>query len=535
MSKENVFVIDDPSLIGWVEDGVTSDGDPVWKWGQVGADAIGEAPIDGNQYARQDADWSEVVIPEGSSSLWTQDEDSPDIYFIKGKVGIGTSSPNLNLTVQDAWGAGIGIKALNGAAEAMMNFSNGECSWNIGTSSGGSLAVTDASNAKQPLVIDSTGNVGIGMVPEVVTAKEQLAEWKTRFDARLKAEPKADKKAVTLEITDDAFEVMPAEDKLAEWMETRAAGDKLQVGGDISASGTVNADVLNAPIVARNPSDSFTLNGKTQPQYGINFDPIGSAPVGISGYHGFSFATQGAERFSIAGNGDASFSGNISASGIVSAKRLNLADAGTTRIDLNDTSNELGKKFLRSSSGSFDVVSHDYSRAIFVVADNGDAQIRGDLTGLGDANFKSGTVTCASGGRFQVGDEKTYLAKGSIGGGNGTALGSNSGFLLLNNGFERFMPSVTAQCDLGSSTQQFKNGYFSGTIFSQNTRSQRFIQDGSPVVDARGLIETLSTLRTATQDENTIEGLRDAIGNAVGGLIEKFEAMQSTATQEAGE
>jgi hypothetical protein len=46
------------------------------------------------------------------------------------------------------------------------------------------------------------------------------------------------------------------------------------------------------------------------------------------------------------------------------------------------------------------------------------------------------------------------------------------------------------------------------------------------------LIETLSTLRNATKDETTIEGLRDAIGNAVGGLIEKFEAMQSTATQE---
>lgn len=85
------------------------------------------------------------------------------------------------------------------------------------------------------------GKVGIGMAPLRSTAKEQLAEWKSRFDARLKTEPKANKKAVTLEITDNAFEVLPTEAKLAEWMETRAAGDALQVSGDGSFSGTVNA------------------------------------------------------------------------------------------------------------------------------------------------------------------------------------------------------------------------------------------------------------------------------------------------------
>jgi hypothetical protein len=44
----------------------------------------------------------------------------------------------------------------------------------------------------------------------------------------------------------------------------------------------------------------------------------------------------------------------------------------------------------------------------------------------------------------------------------------------------------------------------------------------------RGLISTLSTLRNATKDETTLEGLRDSIGNAIGGLIEKFEAEIAT-------
>ena len=56
--------------------------------------------------------------------------------------------------------------------------------------------------------------------------------------------------------------------------------------------------------------------------------------------------------------------------------------------------------------------------------------------------------------------------------------------------------------------------------------------NGTPKIGTKELIETLSTLRAATQDENTVEGLRDSISNAIGGLIEKFEAMQSPATQE---
>ena len=66
------------------------------------------------------------------------------------------------------------------------------------------------------------------------------------------------------------------------------------------------------------------------------------------------------------------------------------------------------------------------------------------------------------------------------------------------------------------------DGYFSGDVYA----------NGSPLTRTSDLIETLSTLREATQDETTFEGLRDSIGNAIGGLIEKFEAMQSAATQE---
>ena len=50
------------------------------------------------------------------------------------------------------------------------------------------------------------------------------------------------------------------------------------------------------------------------------------------------------------------------------------------------------------------------------------------------------------------------------------------------------------------------------------------------VIGTRDLIETLSTLRTATQDE-TID-VRQALASACDKLIEKFESMQEVATQE---
>jgi len=88
----------------------------------------------------------------------------------------------------------------------------------------------------------------------------------------------------------------------------------------------------------------------------------------------------------------------------------------------------------------------------------------------------------------------------------------------------------TGKVDLGNTSYKFKNGYFSGTV-----TSTRMTQDGSPVIDAKGLISTLSTLRNATKDETTLEGLRDSIGNAIGGLIEKFENEIATMPAEDSE
>ena len=81
----------------------------------------------------------------------------------------------------------------------------------------------------------------------------------------------------------------------------------------------------------------------------------------------------------------------------------------------------------------------------------------------------------------------------------------------------------------GSDTWEFAGGNVTGGGLSFNS----IVQDGSPVIDARGLITTLSTLRNATKDETTLEGMRDALADAIGGLIENLE--HEIATMPAGD
>ena len=342
MSKR---IVDDPSLHGWVEE------DGKWVWDGKSPGSIEDGDIEGQIATWSGAEWT----PEGAV-----------VVDATGNVGIG-GAPKYSLTVADS------VSCYGDSTTATVAAEGGKDLMLIARSGQGmSFRTGGGASSSTRLTIDATGNVGIGMSPTRSTAKEQLAEWKSRFDARLKAEPKADKKAVTLEITDDAFEVLPTEEALSEWMETRGAGDKLQVSGNISAS----------------------------------------------------------------------------------------------------------------------------------------------------------TVTCGAGARFQVGDEKTYLAKGTIESAGGTALGSNNGFLLLNNGFDKFMPSVTAQCSIGGPTQQFKNGFFSGTV-----NANKFVGDGSGLTGVGGGLpdgdfthngKITATDFIATSDER----VKDNITTAPVGLIDSLKGRE---------
>lgn len=64
--------------------------------------------------------------------------------------------------------------------------------------------------------------------------------------------------------------------------------------------------------------------------------------------------------------------------------------------------------------------------------------------------------------------------------------------------------------------------YFDDNVTAPNiTARGHIIQDGSPVIDAKGLIKTLSTLRQATMDET--QDIRESLRSAIDELIDGFE------------
>ena len=85
-----------------------------------------------------------------------------------------------------------------------------------------------------------------------------------------------------------------------------AGVDRLQ----INPSGHVS---VPSGYIGSSLTDTFTLNGKTQPHYGLSLAATSSAPIGLSGYYGIAFATQGTERVRILNTGGVTFNGDTAA------------------------------------------------------------------------------------------------------------------------------------------------------------------------------------------------------------------------------
>ena len=82
---------------------------------------------------------------------------------------------------------------------------------------------------------------------------------------------------------------------------------------------------------------------------------------------------------------------------------------------------------------------------------------------------------------------------------------------------------------LGGGNNRWKDGFFSGTITSQNTRSDLIIQDGAPVVDSLQIIRAFMKLRDAVDDpDSSVEQLRDKLKVAVIDIIDQFQDLVDT-------
>jgi hypothetical protein len=78
-----------------------------------------------------------------------------------------------------------------------------------------------------------------------------------------------------------------------------------------------------------------------------------------------------------------------------------------------------------------------------------------------------------------------------------------------------------------SNTIQLGNSSISSVRTSGVIRARGYYDtDGNPItVSPSDMIDAFTTLQTAVADEDTVEGIKTALTNALGGLIEKFEGM----------
>ena len=171
-----------------------------------------------------------------SDVYWEQNGD--DIYYDKGDVMVGNKLTAGELLVN---GTDSFIKC------ELDHEGTGTQIWQTTTN----FAIyPNGESSKGFTINNATGNVGIGMSPATfdLSAKEQLAEWKTKA-----------KKASWPIVTDNAFDQEPTEDLVAQWIETRVAGDKLQVDGGGSFTGNVAAS--GGADIASTTNTGITLRG----------------------------------------------------------------------------------------------------------------------------------------------------------------------------------------------------------------------------------------------------------------------------------
>jgi hypothetical protein len=75
--------------------------------------------------------------------------------------------------------------------------------------------------------------------------------------------------------------------------------------------------------------------------------------------------------------------------------------------------------------------------------------------------------------------------------------------------------------DLGSTAAKFKDGDFTGEV-----RATAFVGDGSQLtgtVSTKALVNAFQSIQMAVSNETTVAGIKKALTNSLGGLIEKLE------------
>jgi hypothetical protein len=248
--------------------------------------------------------------------------------------------------------------------------------------------------------------------------------------------------------------------------------------------------------------------------------------------------------FNLLPDGDAAFSGSVTATGAsryaASFFARNFQSNGWARIDLNHSASGLGMIFVDTEGRM--VIRNECSQASAYPEAIGDvAFMNGD--GVLKANIKTSNGDATFIGSVSIGDKTTDVDRKQL-----LHLGSSRPWSFVQNGagasqrLQLFAEvagnkvfSIGGLDNPSEDVIEFfaQSGEIKakGNITGDTLRGTRVVQDGSPVIDAKGLITTLTTLRKATMDET--QDIRESLRSAIDELVAGFE--QEIATMPAGD
>jgi hypothetical protein len=106
-----------------------------------------------------------ITLPDLTGTAVVNQGSGAFVINSSGNVGVGTSSPSAKLDVVDGY---LNVR-LTDASLSRINLNNTNRAWSISnygtsTSPNGAFAVADETASAARLIIDSSGNVGIGMM-----------------------------------------------------------------------------------------------------------------------------------------------------------------------------------------------------------------------------------------------------------------------------------------------------------------------------------------------------------------------------------